>query len=329
MNIVIIGAGAFGTALGDVLVGNPENTVTLLCRREEISEAINCTHLNPKYFPNFRLNKKLLATTDATILSNADFIFLALPSNSVKNFLSAVKESVNKNAVIINLAKGFSIDNKTIIESLRSEFDEVICSIKGPTFATELIHKLPTGFTVGYESTELYDSFLYMFNDTNIVLDYSEDVIGVEILSILKNMYAILLGIIDAHFNSANVRFLFLTKAFKETRDIIVEFGLKEETLYKYCGFGDFGLTSLNDLSRNRTLGLLIGKGFLSGKISDNVILEGKRSLEIFYNIIMNKTSDYEQFPMIFQLYRLFNSNLSVSDLINSLIRNLKNVPQY
>lgn len=106
---------------------------------------------------------------------------------------------------------------------------------------------------------------------------------GVEILSILKNIYAIVIGIVDAHFNSPNLRSLVLTKSFSEMRDILTLMGGKQETMFKSCGIGDFTHTALNDLSRNRTLGLLIGKGFFTEHVSHELVLEGRNAVNILY----------------------------------------------
>ena len=120
------------------------------------------------------------------------------------------------------------------------------------------------------------------------------------------------------------MRFLILTKAFNEMKDIVIKFGGMEETLYKYCGFGDFGLTALNDLSRNRTLGLLIGKGFLNGSTTNSVILEGKRTIDIIHNSVSAKGRKEDTFYMLNELYRLFNSDYSVSLFITSLFNHIR-----
>ena len=105
------------------------------------------------------------------------------------------------------------------------------------------------------------------------------------------------LGVVDAKYNSPNTRFMILTKAFSEARILLNSLGGAEDTLFLACGFGDFCLTSLNDLSRNRTLGLLIGKGFFSLDYKFNsVILEGLNAIEMFHALIekdMEKTKTY------------------------------------
>jgi glycerol-3-phosphate dehydrogenase (NAD(P)+) len=128
------------------------------------------------------------------------------------------------------------------------------------------------------------------------------------------------LGIVDAHFNSPNLRFLVLTKAFDEMRRIMLNAGGQEASMFRYCGYGDFSLTALNDLSRNRTLGLLIGKGFFSKDISDKVVLEGKMAVSTICNDILDGDAVME-YPMIFELNKIFDNNYDISDFVGNILR--------
>lgn len=319
--IVIVGAGSIGTALGQTLAKKKEYDVTLLSIEEAVVESINTTRINQKYFPNIKLSKFLKATTDTAVLSDTKIIFLAIPSIVTVDYVLTHKHLIHDDAILLNLAKGFSKDQKTITETLSARIPNPVCSFKGPTFARELINKLPTGFTVGTKFHEHHQLFTDMFFDTPIHVDFSDDVKGVEVLSILKNIYAIATGIVDAHFNSPNLRFLFLTKAFNEMREILIQYGGKESTMFRYCGYGDFTLTALNDLSRNRTLGLLIGKGFFTEDISDKVVLEGKIAVGVFCEEISKKNKLNNHYPIISELYKVFNEkNYDVSTFVSKVI---------
>ena len=136
-------------------------------------------------------------------------------------------------------------------------------------------------------------------------LDYTTDIRGVEVLSVLKNIYALVLGVVDAKYNSPNTRFMILTKAFSETRVLLKSLGGADDTLFLACGFGDLCMTSLNDLSRNRTLGLLIGKGFFSADYKSNsVILEGLNAIEMFHDLIAEDVE--KELPLFNKLYNFF-----------------------
>ncbi len=320
MNIVIVGAGSFGTSLGNIIAKKRDLKVTVLARSSAVVRSINDFHINNKYFPNFYLDPSLVASNNKKLLTKADIIFLALPSTQVLNYVVKNKNIFCENAEVVVLSKGFGKGDKTIVQSVGALIENQLVSFKGPTFAADLIHNNPTGFTVACKDQSLFDLFQKIFQDTNIYLDFSTDVLGVEITSALKNIYAILLGIIDAYFNSANTRFLILTKAFNELKNAVTVLGGSEDTLYKFCGFGDFGLTALNDLSRNRTLGLLMGKGFLDNNISNSVILEGKRTLNITYNAVRTRGDFY----LMGELHTLFNSNYKVHEFISNVFQKIR-----
>ncbi len=321
-NITIIGAGSIGTALGNIIARKRDHEIYLYSIEQDVADSINNKRLNFKYFPNIKLAKFLKASTDPEILRNADIIFLAIPSIVTVDHVLDHQQYINENAILLNMAKGFSREQNTITEALSSKIPNPVCAFKGPTFARELIHKLPTAFTLGSEKPEHFPLFKEIFRDTPIHIDFSTDVNGVEILSILKNIYAIAMGIVDAHFNSPNLRFLFLTRAFNEMKNILVRYGGKAETMFNYCGYGDFTLTALNDLSRNRTLGLLIGKGFFTDDISDKVVLEGKIAVNVFCEEISRTNSVDCEYPIIGELYKLFNGDYKISEFVNNVIRN-------
>jgi len=311
-NIVFVGSGAIATALGNILALNEELEVCLLSIEPEVVESINQDHINRRYFPSIQLRPGLKATLDTAVLGDAQILFMATPSVETVNYIREKAHLIPETTIIVNLAKGFGEGEKTIIESLKELVNNPVCSLKGPSFARDIMNNQPTGLTLASESTGIYPIFEEVFESTNISLDHSTDIIGVEILSILKNIYAIVLGIVDAQFDSPNLRFLILSQAFKEMRDILIHLGGMEATIFKYCGYGDFSLTALNDLSRNRTLGLLIGKGFFVKDISDKVILEGKIAVTIICDKL-RQTGPDQNYRLIRELFEVFNENYDIT----------------
>lgn len=318
-NILFIGAGSLGTSLGNALAKNPELEVTLLSIEKDVVDSINERNTNQKYFPNLPLNPRLRATMDISVISSADILLLAIPSIETVNYLRTNRKYLREETIIVNLAKGFGDENRTIVECLEEFLKNPVSTLKGPTFARDIMNSQPTAFTLAARNTGLFQIFREIVRGTTIYLDFSTDVKGVEMLSILKNIYAIVLGIVDAHFNSPNLRFLVLTKAFREMKEILIHFGGQEDTMFSYCGYGDFSLTALNDLSRNRTLGLLIGKGFFTKDISDKVILEGKIAANVFCEKI-SRTNSVSKYPIIYELYRVFNDKYDISSFVNSIL---------
>jgi glycerol-3-phosphate dehydrogenase (NAD(P)+) len=319
-NIVFLGAGSIGTALGNSLAVRPDLNISLLTIESDVVGSITSSHINQKYFPNIRLEPALKATTDQNILKEAGVVFIAIPSSAVVDYMQVVKPILPDDAILINLAKGFGCNQQIISQCLAEHLPNPVCALKGPSFAREIINNSPTAFTLASTDAELCKLLEPLFDETNLFVDTSTDLLGVEILSILKNIYAILIGIVDAHFNSPNLRFMMFTRAFNEMRNILIHLGGHEETMFHYCGIGDFGLTALNDLSRNRTLGLLIGKGFFNEGIPNKVVLEGRIAMSILLTKLAESNMPETGYHMMLQLDKVFAGDTDIADFVNKMI---------
>ncbi|MBG0768267.1 MAG: NAD(P)-binding domain-containing protein [Spirochaetaceae bacterium] len=314
--IVIAGAGVFGTAMAERLSWNTNNTVILWSIEKDVVEDINRNHRNTKYFPTHFLNTSIRATSDKQIFRSADCILLVIPSKAIISFTEEIKEYTKKDCLVINLAKGMSDDGAFITEQI--PFPRT-ASMKGPTFAIEVLHGLPSSFTFGGQRED-YDRFKKeVLKDTGLYLDYTDDIRSVELMSILKNMYAIAIGLVSGRFNSPNVDFLIYTKAVGEMRHFLSLFGCSTETIFCYCGLGDLGLTSLNDLSRNRTLGLLMGKGFsIDNSGSSATVIEGSRTVKLMGELTRERHVE-EEFPLVQALYRMMYEQEDLNDYMRAV----------
>jgi glycerol-3-phosphate dehydrogenase (NAD(P)+) len=317
----ILGAGTIGTSLGNLLAETGKMEVVLHTIESDVAEDITCNNINSKYFPAVRLDRSLKAFTNPAVLESSGVIFLALPSTAILSFLNEIRPYIPPDAILVNLAKGFGDKHRTITSSIKDRFPNPVCTLKGPSFARDIVNHVPTAFTIAAENEAIQNKVAGLFTGTYIYLDHSDDIEGVELLSILKNIYSIAMGIVDAHYDSPNIRFLILTRAFREMHQVLIRFGGKEETIFKYCGIGDFTLTALNDLSRNRTLGLLIGKGFFKKNISHDLVLEGVVATNVFYTEISKICDVRTDFPIIYELYRIFNEDYTVTGFVRNLLR--------
>lgn len=311
--IIVAGGGVFGTAMAERLSWNGNNEVIIHSVEEEVVETINTQHKNVKYFPTRYLNNSLKATGDYDVFCDADVIFLVIPSKAIVSFSEEIKKyTKEREPLVINLAKGMSDDGAFITEKI--PFTHT-ASMKGPSFAIEVLNGLPTAFTFGGTEEDYRFVKNVIFNNTSLMLDHTDDIRGVELTSILKNMYAIAIGLVSGRYSSPNVDFLVYTKAVNEMRGFLRLFNCDSETIFRYCAIGDLGLTGLNDLSRNRTLGMLIGKGFDYSKGSSATLIEGHRTIKLFGELTRERGVK-DDYPLVQALYRLLYEGDKLNDYL-------------
>ena len=222
------------------------------------------------------------------------------------------KEYISSSQLIVNLSKGIFKNGQTIVDFLNEVLkSKNIVSLKGPSFAVEIMQRANTLLTLGYTDVNQFKIVKTVFNNTRIYLDITQDIRGVEILSVIKNIYALLIGVVDAKYNSPNTRFMFMTKVFSEIRILNKEFGGDLDTVFLACGLGDVSMTSLNDLSRNRTLGLLIGKGFFNSDYKSNtVVLEGLNAINTIYDLSNEELK--KDLPLLTKIYSFFKNKENI-----------------
>ena len=312
MNILVLGGGVFGTAIANELSVNTENNVVLFSRSQQKVDEINTYHTNKSCFPNKHLTKLLSATSDKNEIKKADVVFIALPSSVIIENLLILQSYFNEEALFVNLSKGLFAEGVTVVESIEENLGiKNIVSLKGPSFAVEVMEHADTLLTLGYSTSDQYEIINTLIKNTSLHIDCTTDIRGVELLSVLKNIYALVLGVVDAKYNSPNTRFMILTKAFSEARVLLRSLGGADDTLFLACGFGDLCMTSLNDLSRNRTLGLLIGKGFYSADYKSNsVILEGLNAVNLVHSFPLEHVM--ENLPLLNKLHSFFDSKENI-----------------
>lgn len=313
-SIVIAGAGVFGTALAQRLSWNSSNNITLYSIEDDVVTDINENHQNEKYFPGRHISSAIKAANEMHCIAAADAIFLAIPSKVIESFTNTIKPLTKENVCIINLSKGLAEDGSFLTDSIPYER---VGTLKGPTFAVEVMNGVPTGMTFGGTEKDFL-TLKKLFRETGFSLDYTADIQGVELLSVLKNMYAIAIGIVSGRYNSPNVDFQVVTKAVNEMRDLLNLYECNPNTIFNFCGIGDLGLTALNDLSRNRTLGLLIGKGF-SNDPNSSIVIEGLRTVRLMGEMVAERNLE-NNFPVLEALYELIYGDKSLNKYYTSVL---------
>ena len=284
MKISIVGSGSYGTAFASILCAYPEHSVTLFSRSSSQVEQINLSARNSQYLDNFPLSTRLRATQEVEEIEKSDMVFLALPSSAIQPFVQQNKALLSTAGAIINLAKGFiSAEKATVPEYLHAQLGSAmgIGSLKGPTFAADMLHSPISAVSISANNSSTLSALKLVLARSNVKFDVISKMETLEFLSILKNVYAIAIGIVEAKFKSPNVRAALFTDCAIEMQEVCSRCVDENVNILKYAGLGDLLLTSLNDQSRNRTLGLMIGKGFIDATAYDKaVVVEGLRSIE-------------------------------------------------
>jgi glycerol-3-phosphate dehydrogenase (NAD(P)+) len=324
MKISVIGSGSYGTAIASICASNTNNHVTVFTRSLTQADDIVRRKQNRRYLDNLVLSSNLQASLDSAAAVRSDFAFLALPSSAIKEFIDNNSEMLSSCRVIVNLAKGFiSSENITIPAYIQKKLTRTIgiASLKGPTFAADMLLAPISAVSIAATDTVSLVQMRSLLDGVDIIYDVVDDITVIEYLSILKNIYAIAIGIVEARFNNPNLRAALVTQSAVEMQRVVsLCVGTKVDIL-KYAGIGDLLLTGLNDQSRNRTLGLMIGKGFISPNEYDKaIVVEGLRAISFVSTNIAPE--ELENCLILSNLKSLINLEISTSDFIaNTLHR--------
>ncbi len=264
--VAVLGAGAWGTALARVLATKGDS-VLLWSRREDLAAQINASGRNERYLPSAQLPYSLKATHDlAEALSGATMVVFVCPSHATREVASLAAPLVPEGVPVVSATKG--IENQSLMfvdEILEAELPAHckprLAFLSGPSFAKELAAELPTGVVIGARDPGVREAVMRRFHAPYMRTYGSDDVAGVECGGALKNVIAIGAGAADGLGFGDNTRAMLITRGLAEIARLATARGGKAVTLAGLSGMGDLVLTCCGALSRNRTVGLELGKG--------------------------------------------------------------------
>lgn len=273
--ISVIGAGSWGTTLA-CLLSEKGYDVSLWVYEKELAEEIIETRINSLYLPEHKIPEAIVVTNDLErAINKAMFVVCAVPSQHVRRIIGSSIPFIRKEAVIISVSKGIEKGSLLTISSVIKELtNHRVAVLSGPSFAKEVIRKLPTAVTIASEDKALSLLLQEFFNTSYFRVYTHDDILGVEIGGALKNVMAIAAGISDGLGLGYNARAALITRGLTEMKRLGRAMGAKEKTFAGLSGMGDLVLTCTAQLSRNYNLGYRLGKG---EKLSD--ILSGIRSV--------------------------------------------------
>ncbi|WP_139198036.1 NAD(P)H-dependent glycerol-3-phosphate dehydrogenase [Sphingomonas gellani] len=278
--LAVLGAGSFGTAIATALARGG-NAVTLFCRTAEQAEAINRTRENARFFPGHVLSPQIDATADLDAVMGAEVLFLAFPSRAMDDYAGRIANEARRDAVVVNLIKGLHPEHFTFAELFRRTAPHIAyVALKGPTFSRPLFLGEWSGMTCGADDPEVGRQVSALFGGGSLALDAIPSAKSVDIASALKNVYAIALGLVGSTGPSENTTFMAATLVIKELKRLLDALGCHPDVLWSFSGVGDILLTGLCDTSRNRTIGLMMGKGIPIDLVRSDFVAEGVRAVD-------------------------------------------------
>lgn len=258
----MLGAGSWGTALAIHLARRGHDTV-LWGRDAEALSALAREGRNTRYLPQIPLPESLgYEPSLADAVASADLVLLVPPSHGFAELLQSAVPHLSDGARVAWACKGFEPGSGRLLhEVAASMLDDTLCAVvTGPSFAVEVARGLPTAITVASESESFARQAAARLHGDNLRVYTSTDVIGAELGGAVKNVMAVATGISDGMGLGDNSRAALITRGLAEIVRMGAALGARPETLYGLSGMGDLVLTCTGDLSRNRRLGLALGR---------------------------------------------------------------------
>jgi len=323
--VTIFGGGSWGTAVAKNIAENGYR-INLWVREKEVAKSIEKYSMNKAFLPGIKLPSSISATTTlGGELFKSRILIFSIPTQFIRSSLEFMKPFIRKDSILINTSKGIE---QSSMNSIFGIFQEVLPGIKnkyitmsGPSFAYDVANNLPTSVTLASYNQSLVLKVMPIFDNKTFKTYLSKDVIGVELGGSLKNIVSIGAGIVDGIGGSESTKAAFITRGLNEVRNLSRILGAKDITFLGLSGVGDLMLTAHGKQSRNRNLGIKLGKGMRVKEIlsSSKTVAEGYYSSKAAYELTKKfKISS----PVIESIYKILYKNSRPQNIIKSLSKN-------
>jgi glycerol-3-phosphate dehydrogenase (NAD(P)+) len=318
--IAVIGAGSWGTTLA-CLLAEKEYDVSLWAFEKDLVETIYNTGINSVYLPYVKLPANLKVTYDIEkAVKKSRYILNVVPTQFTRSVFKEALKYIPEDAVIISASKG--IENGTLMtvsSILKQITGHKVAVLSGPSFAKEVVRKLPTAVTLATEDPDAGLILQEIFN-TNYFRVYTHtDVLGVELGGALKNVIAIASGISDGLSLGHSARAALITRGIVEMVRLGASLGADERTFSGLSGLGDLVLTCTGPLSRNYSVGVNLGKGMKLKEIlsSTRSVAEGVATALSAYELSLKQGVEM---PIIEQIHDVIYNEKPAADAVSVLM---------
>jgi glycerol-3-phosphate dehydrogenase (NAD(P)+) len=327
--IAIIGAGNWGTALAATLAKTGHG-VTLWAYEPEVVESIRAQHENVLFMPGVKLPGSIAATNDlGEALEQAEIVLTTMPSHVCCSLYERMLSYLRPEMIFVSATKGIDADRlmrmSEIIESVVGRrFAPRFCALSGPSFAREVVRGDPTAVVLASRERVVAQLAQKEFSSRTLRIYTSTDVVGVEIGGAVKNIIAIAAGVIAGLGLGHNPTAALITRGLAEISRLACACGARRETLAGLAGMGDLVLTCTGDLSRNRTVGVELGRGRRLPEIigSMRMVAEGVKTT--YATVALAERYGVEM-PITTQVHRILEGQITPPEAIRELMeRTLK-----
>lgn len=320
--ITILGAGSWGTALALYLARRGQTVRIWSVEIPEVA-AMLAERANNRYLPGFEFPDTIQPTANlADAVKDIDEVIVAVPSIGFRETLIMLKPLASPNLRVVCATKGLDTDTGQLLNEVVEEVLGKECKfavLSGPSFAREVAAGLPSAVVIASRDKTFLTDLTKRFNSSIFRIYPSNDVIGVEIGGVVKNVIAIATGISDGMDFGANARSALITRGLAEIIRLGTALGGKLETFIGLSGIGDLLLTSTDNQSRNRRLGLSIGKGHDLQEAEREIgqVVEGKRNAELVAMLAAKHDVDM---PICDTVWQILQGKLSAKDSVEQLL---------
>jgi glycerol-3-phosphate dehydrogenase (NAD(P)+) len=265
--IAVIGAGAWGTALSMVAARRGNHRVRLWAYEAEVRESIATRRENTMFLPGHPVPENVAATNDfEEVLANAHIVISVMPSHHCRRLFEAMRPWLRPDMLFVSATKGLEEQSllrmtEVIAQIVAGNFKPRIGALSGPSFAKEVARGDPSAVTIASPDAELTQTVQQELSDPRFRLYTNDDTVGVELGGALKNVIAIAAGVCDGLGLGHNSVAALITRGLAEITRLTVACGGQRETMSGLAGLGDLVLTCTGGLSRNRSVGVELGRG--------------------------------------------------------------------
>lgn len=317
----VLGAGSWGTALALALADRGLD-VTLYGNENSVRDDINGNQRNSRYLPDVELPANISATTSIDEVTDKPLILLVVPSQVARLVLTQLSEAgIREDCTLVSCTKGIDPNSGELMHELLGEFfpDHPIAVLSGPSHAEEVARRMATLATIGAEDSETAARVQNVFTLPWFRTYTSDDVVGIEIGGVVKNVFAIAAGAADGLGLGDNAKAALVTRGLAEMTRLGVARGGKEETFRGLSGIGDLIVTCYSTLSRNNRVGRLLGSGKTLQQAIDEMeqVAEGVPNAKNAYEMARKLKV---RTPIIDQAYAVIHEDKPPSEALHELL---------